>query len=350
MHINEFSLDTLLSLLRRKAKRIAGIAFAAAVVGYLLGCCIPKEYRSEASIIPENSEENSLGSASTLASMAGVSLGQGLDAIGPDLYPDVVASNQFLVDMLYTPVETEDGGVKADLITYLRHHTRMPFWGKAHMAVGRVMKMLTGPKKKKRGGVGGDGRIDPQRMGEDDEALVEMLKNTIGCQMNEKSGVIYVSYQCQDPLVAKMVVDTVTLRLQQFITDYRTSKARVDLVHYQELERESKAEYDRTARVYANYTDAHQGNLLQAYESRRDALENEMQLALTAYQRNKQQVQLAEAKVQEKTPAFTVLQAAGVPSRHAAPHKMLMAIMWAFLAGMGTVAYYYLRLLFGKQV
>ncbi len=348
MQINQFSMSTLLATLNKRKKHIICISILAATVGFFLGMCIPKEYRSESSIIPESNEENSLGGASALASMAGVNLNSGVDAIGPELYPDVVASNKFLVDMLYTPVQTADGKVKADLLTYLTKHTSQPWWSTGKAAFFKMLKSIIGSKKTKTAQAA-DYRIDPEHMSEEEAALVEGLKYAIGCQMNEKSGVIYVSYQCQDPMVAKTVVDTVTQRLQQFITQYRTSKARVDLKHYQELEEEAKAEYDRTLKAYADYCDSHKGNLLQVYESQRDALENEMQLALQAYTRMKQQVQMAEGKVQEKTPAFTVLEPASVPSRHAAPHKMMMAIMWGFLACVGSTGWYYVRLLLGKE-
>lgn len=347
MEINHFTISDLLKLYRRKAKRIICFALLAGLAGYLLGWCIPKEYRSEASIIPESNEGEAIGGAGALADMAGISLNRGTDAIGPELYPNVVASRKFLVDMLYIPVQTLDGKVKCDLKTYLTEHTDQPWWGKAKMTVLAGIKKIAGGKKSTGNE---DRRIDPERLSEEDEALIEGLQYAIGCQMNDVSGVIYVSFQCQDPLVTKTVVDSVTHRLQEFITDYRTSKARVDLKHYQEMEQETKVAWEQASQAYAEYTDSHKGtNLLQAYESQRDALENEMQLALTAYNKMKQQVQLAEAKVQERTPAFTVLEVAGVPARHCAPRKSMMALGWMFLCGVGLMGWYYVRLLLGKE-
>lgn len=347
MEINRFSISDLTNLLRKRLKRILCFTLLAGLAGYLLGWCIPKEYRSEASIIPESNEGESFGGASALADMAGISLRSGVDAIGPELYPNVVASKKFLVDMLYTPVQTLDGKVQCDLKTYLCEHSDQPWWSKARLAVIQGIKGVMGAKKSKGSS---DKRIDPERMSEEEEALIDGLQHAIECQMNDVSGVIYVSFRCQDPLVTKTVVDTVTHRLQEFITDYRTSKARVDLKHYQEMEQETKATWENTLQAYAEYTDSHKGNnLLQAYESQRDALENEMQLALTAYNKIKQQVQLAEAKVQEKTPAFTVLEVAGVPARHFSPRKSLMAISWMFIAFVGITGWYYVRLLLGKE-
>lgn len=347
MEINQFTISDLIKLYRRKAKRIICFALLAGLAGYLLGWCIPKEYSTEASIIPESNEEGGMSGASALASMAGISLSSGADAIGPELYPNVVTTKKFLVDMLYFPVQTLDGKVQCNLETYLTKHSNQPWWGKAQMAVIKGIKDIVSPKKSKEDT---NKRIDPERLSEDEEALIEDLQHAIKCHMNEASGIIYVSFQCQDPLVAKTVVDSVTHRLQEFITDYRTSKARVDLKHYQELERETKVAWDEASQAYAEYTDSHQGtNLLQAYESRRDALENEMQVALTAYNQMKQQVQLAEAKVQEKTPAFTVLDVAGVPVRHTSPKKMMMGLGWMFIVGVGMMGWYYARLLLGKD-
>lgn len=347
MELNYFSISDLIKLLRRKAKRILCITLLAGLTGYLLGWCIPKEYQSEASIIPESSDAESMGGAGALANMAGISLNSGVDAIGPNLYPNVVASKTFLVDMLYTPVQTLDGSVQCDLKTYLTKHTDAPWWAKAKSTVFRGIKKIIKPKKAK-----GDPnkRIDPERLSEDEEELVKRLQYTIGCQMNDASGVIYVSYHCQDPLVTKTVVDSVTHRLQKFITDYRTSKARVDLKHYQEMEQETKIAWEKSIQAYADYTDTHKGtNLLQVYGSQRDALENEMQQALDAYNKMKQQAQLAEAKVQEQTPAFTVLDVAGVPARPSSPRKMMMGIGWMFIAFIGMSGWYYVRLLLGKE-
>lgn len=338
-----------MGLFRRKAGRIIGFTLLAGVIGYLMGCCIPKEYRTEASIIPENSEEGGMSGAGALASMAGISLSSGTDAIGPDLYPNVVSSKKFLVDMLYTPVQTLDGSVQCDLKTYLSEHTDLPWWSKAKLGVMKGIRNIMGSKKKG-GKEAEDKSINPERLSEAEDALIGGLRSSIGCQMDGKTGVIYVSFQCQDPLVTKTVVDSVTHRLQEFITAYRTSKARVDLLHYQQMEQETKTAWEKAVQTYADYTDRHKGtNLLQVYESQRDALENEMQVALTAYNQMKQQVQFAESKVQEKTPAFTVLDVASVPVRHVSPSKSLMAISWMFIVGIGIISWYYARLLLGKE-
>ena len=60
-------------------------------------------------------------------------------------------------------------------------------------------------------------------------------------------------------------------------------------------------------------------------------LENDMQLKYNIYQQVVEQLQLAQAKVQEKTPAFTVVQSASVPIRPSSRSKIMTIFIWMFL-------------------
>ena len=60
-------------------------------------------------------------------------------------------------------------------------------------------------------------------------------------------------------------------------------------------------------------------------------------------------VSSAEAKLREKTPAFTIIEKASVPNLHSAPKKMMIAIAFLFVAFIGTVFYYYFKLLYSKK-
>jgi uncharacterized protein involved in exopolysaccharide biosynthesis len=59
-----------------------------------------------------------------------------------------------------------------------------------------------------------------------------------------------------------------------------------------------------------------------------------MQLKYTIYQQVVEQLQLAKAKVQERTPAFTIVQEATVPIKHSSRPKVVSLIIWMFLGFM----------------
>ena len=342
----EFDLITLLRTLKAKRKRIfinCGIAAVAAIV---IGFSIPKQYSSSVSLAPEMQEDGNLGGMSSLASIAGVNLNNSSDAIGPDLYPDVVSSNAFLVDLLDTQVETADGSVKTTFMQYLLRHNKRPWWG---LAVGGIQKAVKSlfkidkPNWSKQ-------KIDPQRLTPEEEGLITRLRGIVSCSVDDNSGIISISVSAQDPLVAKTIVDTATAHLQLFITQYRTNKARNDLAYYQQLEQEAKVDYAEAQRNYAAYSDTHQDAALQSYLVKQESLENELQLAYNNYSKIRQQVQMAQAKVQEKTPAFTVVEKANVPNLPSSPRKKLIFIAFLFLAFAGTVLWIYIRLLWPKGI
>ena len=64
-----------------------------------------------------------------------------------------------------------------------------------------------------------------------------------------------------------------------------------------------------------------------------------MQLQFNNYNSIAQQLQIAEAKVQEETPAFTTLQSATVPVKKAGPARAKMVLIFLFLAFLGTTVY-----------
>jgi hypothetical protein len=94
---------------------------------------------------------------------------------------------------------------------------------------------------------------------------------------------------------------------------------------------EAKEQYSRARQLYASYSDANQELLLESYKSKEEDLENEMQLKYNIYTQVTEQLQLAKAKVQERTPAFTVVQSATVPVKHSNKPKIIVLLQSVLL-------------------
>ena len=72
-----------------------------AVVSYLLIVCVPRTYTSTVKLAPELSSFNS-SSLSDIASSFGFDMGPskgGGDALFPELYPDLIQSNDFITSL-----------------------------------------------------------------------------------------------------------------------------------------------------------------------------------------------------------------------------------------------------------
>lgn len=347
LKINEFDFITFINLVRRKKKRIFWNAVIAAFLGVFIAFSIPKEYSSSITLAPEMQDGSQMGGMSSLAAAAGINIGQGTDAIVPSLYPDVVSSNTFLVDLMDTKVHNIDGDVHTVYSDFVKNHTKRTWWSWIKVGFGKMMKAIFPPKDF--GASNADGSINPAMLSNEDFMLVEGMRNSIVCSVDELSGVVTLKVICQDPMVALIMVDTVKNHLQEFITEYRTSKAREDYRYYTGLLGDARKKYDDTQLAYARYTDTHRNTLLQAYISEQEKLESEMQMAMENYQGIQKQAQLALAKVQEKTPAFTVLEAASIAHRADSPKKLLILMAFVFVSVVGTLAWLYIKLLFNKK-
>lgn len=298
----------------------------------------PRYYDCSVALAPETSGEDIGGGLSSIASNFGISLGGGSnDAIYPVLYPELMESNDFVAGLMNIKVTTDDGSVSTDYYTYLAKHQKknwltQPF----NKAKNSIKKMFS---SKKPSGPSKDRKLNSFKLSEYDYGLFENVKEKITCSVDKKTTVITITVRDQDRLVAATMADSVRQRLQDFITDYRTRKTRLDVQHYQHLTDSANLEYRSAVNVYAQFCDANQDIILQSQQSKRDELENEMQLKYNTYTAMAAQLEAMKAKLQERTPAFTVLKSATVPILPAGPKRVIFVVGMLVLATIVTAGW-----------
>lgn len=307
-------------------------------IAFVLSCIyilsIPRYYTSDVKLAPELDNGISGGTLGDIASSLGfdISTAQTSDAISPLLYPDLMEDNKFVTNLFNIQVATKNGDIKDSYYNYLKKHQKKAWW---MYPIGWIKKMFSEDDN----GQGAKGKLDPYHLSKKNDNIAEKIRDNIKLSIDKRTGVISINVTSQDPLICKTVADSLTTRLQDFITDYRTSKARVDVEYYKKLTSEAKAEYEKARQRYGSYADANMDIVLESYRAKRDDLENDMQLKFNAYSTMNAQLQTAMAKVQERTPAFTVIKGAAVPIKPAGPKRMIFVAGMLFLAFIGTIVY-----------
>ena len=299
------------------------------VASYLLILGAPRYYTTEAKLAPEMGNDMGGGTLGSIASTFGFDLSsiESNDAISPLLYPDLMDDNGFAASLFSIRVKTADGSVDTDYFTYLKKHQKSAWWSKAMQWVKKLFKKKK-PKDEKNYAVE---KFDPYNVSEETDGILGSVRAKVRLSVDKKTGVITILVKDQDPLVCKTVADSVVTRLRDFITDYRTNKAKIDADHYEKLASEMLQEYDDLRKKYAAFSDSHSNSVLNAYRTKEDALMNEMELKYTTYTSVSAQLQQAKARVQERTPAFTLLKGAAVPIKVAGPKRVMFAIGMTFL-------------------
>jgi capsule polysaccharide export protein KpsE/RkpR len=263
----------------------------------------------------------------SLASSFGIDMSniKSSDAITPLLYPDLMKDNKFIFDLFRIKVNTFDGKVSSNYFEYLCDYQKRPWWGKLS-------------KKEKKYQIP-DNKTNPYHLNKYQDKIIEQIRTNIKLSVDAKNGVITISVQDQDPLICKTVADSVRNRLQDFITVYRTDKARKDVRYYEKLAAQAKSDYENARRLYGSYSDANTDIILESFRSKTEDLENDMQLKYNNYSTLITQLQTAKAKLQERIPAFTVLQGAAVPIKPAGPKRMIFVFVMVLLSFVFTSLY-----------
>lgn len=182
-------------------------------------------------------------------------------------------------------------------------------------------------------------QVNPFKLTKEQVDIMKAIDKNVVCDVNKKTMVITINVTDQDALICATMADSVKTRLQKFITDYRTSKARVDLEYNKKLYAEAKARYEQARNRYTAYSDSHRGVTSQSGQTKEADLQNEMNLQQQIYQQVVAQLQQAEMRVQQETPAFTTLQSATVPVLKAGPKRAQMCLIFLFLAFLGTTGW-----------
>ena len=317
-----------LRVLFKRLKEKKRLFIKALSIAFILSCLWifpqPRYYMTTITLAPETDMLSSGGSLSSLAASFGFNLGNmtSTDAIYPTLYPDVMEASNFIVDLFDIKVVNEDGDIKTDYYTYLTKNQKVSIWQMPLVWLGKQIRGLFPRKEGVLKADGNNGNSDILVLSEEQDKVVSMIQEKITCAVDKKTNVITITVKDQDRLVSAMMADSVRVRLQDFITDYRTRKARVDLEYYTKLTNEAKSDYDKARRQYASYADANTDLML-----------------TSSYTTLTTQLQMAKAKVQERTPAFTVIQGASVPQKPAGPKRVLFVLFMLFLTFTGTLLY-----------
>lgn len=315
--------------IRKTLYKAAGIGL---IIGILIALGTPKQYTVSITLSPEmGSSKSGSGLASMAASFLGTSIGtDSPDALNATLAPDIVASTPFLLELFDARVVSQDKQIDTTFTAYLdeQKSSWMGYVLKAPgMAISGIKSLFTNEEEEKDTIQGGTIELN-----EEDAQKLEGLRKQISADVDKKTAITTLSVTLQDPKVTATIADSVVSKLQQYITAYRTSKAKEDCQYLEKLYKERQQEYYDAQQRYARYVDANSNVVFQSTMAERERLQNDMNLAYQVYSQVAQQLQVARAKVQEEKPVFAVVEPAVVPLKPSGTSRKVILLGMVFLA------------------
>ena len=343
----EIDIMELISKLWKNRSMIIKWCIAGAIIGLVVGFSIPKTYTASVTLAPEMQQKTSSG-VSSIASMMGVNLNNSVDAISVEMFPDVVHSTPFIFELFDLPVtfEHKDTVVNTTLIDYMLEYQKSPWWTPIlkfpFKALGWCIDLVT-PGEEEEDSVGG--ALNPNNLPKKERGVVKFFAENIMVNVDKKSFKTQMSLEMQDPVVVATVMEAITENLKDYMSDYRTSKARQDVENLQVIADLRKADYYKAQHAYANYIDSNKNVSLQSAQVERERLQQEMNLAYQVYSQVATNLEGARIQAEQAKPVFVIINPVTVPLQRTAPSKAKMLVIFTFLAGCISAAW----ILFGDE-
>lgn len=322
----------------RKIIGIRKIIYKAAGIGLLIGVIvaisIPEKYTVGVTLSPEMGNTKGGGLSGLAASFlgSGMAINEGTDALNASLSADIVSSTPFLLELSTMKIPALEGETMT-LNVYLDEESS-PWWsyviGLPGMVIGGVKSLFTEEESEL---VPSDkANLGTIELSKKESKKIESLKKKILASVDKKTSMTTVSVTLQNPKVAAVVADSVVRKLQEYIIDYRTSKAKEDCLYLERLFKERQQEYYDAQKKYADYMDSHDNIILQSVRAEQERLQNDMSLAYQVYSQVANQLQVARAKVQEEKPVFAVVEPAVIPLYPSGTSRKIYVLAFIFLS------------------
>ena len=277
-----------------------------AMLGVAVALLQQSEYKSEARVMPEmrNGANDLFKRLSSVAGFANIDVGEaeGMDAIRPDLYPNVLQSTPFVLYLINQAVTVSSGETKTVMQLLL------PDTGFQAL----INRLFAGEVDRPHQPVT---RLTPGtvRLTARQQELAEELNERIHAKLDTRSGLITISTQMPDAQAAAAVAQLAMNYLTGYVTSYRTSKARQDVAFYEKQLTQARQRYQRAQLAVFQHNDNNRNLVLQTATMNRQRMQAELTISQTVYTDLSGQFERAKLKVQEQTPVFKVLEPPKIP-------------------------------------
>lgn len=332
----EIDLIELFKTVWSEKKKIIKWAAIGALIGLVIAFSIPKQYDTVVKIAPESKTTSMMsGSMGGLAELAGIDLGgKSVDGVSAKIYPEIVTSAPFLLEL--AGIEVENEGERVSFFEYVTEQQKKAWWSyviSAPMkALGWVMGLFSEDN---------DSQDKALSLFEPTQSQLDYmgaLKKMIVVTEDKKLGIFTIITTMQNPRIAAVIADSLLANLQGYMIDYKTAKTRSDLDANLARLDEARAKYYSADSLFAMAVDKNKNLVSQSAKIKLERMQNEKSLAFSIYQQLASQVELNKIALQENTPIATVIEPPSMAIRASSPNKMLMLIAFTFLGGLAASA------------
>lgn len=333
---DDFDLIAIAKTLWQGRRIIIWFSVVGLVIGVLVAFLSPKQYTVNSVIVPQYSGKSSGSGLSALASMAGINIGatETGGEISPLLYPQIVQSVPFQLELMNTPVHFQDVDHPVSVYEYYTEFARpslISIIKKYTIGLPGIILTAIRPEK--------DSILIPSdgkgpkviALSEKQDIIYQFLSKSVLLDANAKEGYLTFTTTMAEPLVAAEVGQLAQNLLQQFVIDFKTQKSKNELEFIQERYDAAKAEMERKQYNAAASTDKNKFLTTTTAQLGTTRANTNYQISNAVFMELAKQLEQAKIQVKKDTPTFTVVQPVTIPNVASGNSKLVIILVTVFL-------------------
>ena len=340
---DEIDIVELLKKVYKEKKLIFRYSIISAIAGIIFALFQPNQYTASTTFIPQLSSDVKTGTSSLsgLASLAGINLSgmEGSSEFPPSLYPQVVESVPFRLDLLSSNIQIDNNNLK--LREYILDDMS------SFNLLGTIKDYTIGLPSLIIGFFKSDEFSQDfssiYSLSEEDNQLFEKLSDVFSLSINDKEGFITMSFNDKNKKVAAQVAQTAETLLQKKIIEFKVKSSKELLDFTTNQYNEKKNAFEKLQDQRAVFVDKNINISSTLFQNKLSRIESELNIAQTVVQQLASQVEQAKLQVNKDTPVFTTINPVTVPFEKSAPKRSLTVIIFLFLGFVLSSGYILIR-------
>jgi LPS O-antigen subunit length determinant protein (WzzB/FepE family) len=302
-------------------------------LGLIAALTMQRKYTVTTVMVPQTSSKGG-SSLSSLASLAGVDLSSTSSAeISPLIYPQIVSSVPFRLELLYTPLHFTKVDTPVDMMTYSQEYAKPALMEAVKKyTIGLPSLLMKAIRGEKEDTVLPDSTSEgpkPLVITNEEGEMLEKIGESVSLVVDKKEGFLTLTVKGIEPIqTAELAMKALQL-LQDEVTRLQTEKAQSDLDYIQARYDEAKAEAEQYQERLAVITDRSQSMTTTRDRIERDRIQSKYTIANSIYTEMAKQLEQSKMQVKKDTPVFTIIQPVKVPIQSSNSRSKTL-IMWTF--------------------
>ena len=332
---DEIDIVVLLKTVFNSRRFVIKVTILFAFIGVILSVVSPTKYTASSTFVPQLSEGRTNPSLGGLASLAGINLsaiiGSQPQEIPPSLYPQIAESVPYRLALLNTTVE-----LNTNFRNYVLEQSGQ---GAFFHLLKKYTIGLPGLLLNKKTDNSEILNSNLFQITEEDKNLFEFLAQVLTIDVDDQEGLVSISVELADRMVAAQLAQAATDLLQSNIIAFKSQSARNNLDFIRGQYESKRQEFEEIQDSIAIFKDKNLNITSSLYQNQLSRLESQFTVISSVFQELAGQVEQAKIQVNKDTPIFTIIEPVSVPLERSKPRRTMMVIIWTFLGGVFSVGW-----------